>query len=222
MMPAQTGGEQRPRPRTEDSAELAALWWALVSRLATRLTHEIRNPLNGAMVNLQVIASRAERSGADAAALAPFATSAGTELDRATGMVEALLHLLRLPAAPEDLSTSVLAVGSVYATAALRTGGTLLVRGERSNVGAPAASALAVRTALALALDSAVADGGEVDVTIDDQQELVVRVRRGEGLRELDAASVATLSDAGIAAEHASNEYILHFPAVSGRTPRRT
>lgn len=71
--------------------------------LAGRAAHEIRNPLNGLAVNLEVVRSRAARGAGDLASIGRFAESASGELERAAERVQALLELARPLAAPVDL-----------------------------------------------------------------------------------------------------------------------
>ncbi|HEY9425509.1 MAG TPA: histidine kinase dimerization/phospho-acceptor domain-containing protein, partial [Gemmatimonadaceae bacterium] len=71
--------------------------------LADRAAHEIRNPLNGLAVNLEVVRSRAARGAGDLASIARFAESASGEMERAAELVQALLELARPLAAPVDL-----------------------------------------------------------------------------------------------------------------------
>ena len=67
------------------------------------MAHEIRNPLNGLAVNLEVVRSRAARGAGDLASIGRFAESASGELERAAERVQALLELARPLAAPVDL-----------------------------------------------------------------------------------------------------------------------
>jgi signal transduction histidine kinase len=80
-----------------------ALWLELSQRLADRVAHEIRNPLNGLAVNLEVVRSRASRPGVEAASVHTFAEAAGRELARAVELVEAVLALARPLREPVDL-----------------------------------------------------------------------------------------------------------------------
>jgi signal transduction histidine kinase len=71
--------------------------------LAGRAAHEIKNPLNGLAVNLEVVRSRAARGAGDLSSVGRFAESASGELERAAELVQALLELARPLAAPVDL-----------------------------------------------------------------------------------------------------------------------
>jgi signal transduction histidine kinase len=135
--------------------------------LAGRAAHEIRNPLNGLAVNLEVVRSRAARGAGDLASIGRFAESASGELERAAELVQALLELARPLAAPVDLWSALRpmvalhnaiavaeagrdpSVGSDGATAAV----TLEPRGGASLT--VAADPTVSRIALAAALDAA-------------------------------------------------------------------
>lgn len=71
--------------------------------LADRAAHEIRNPLNGLAVNLEVVRSRAARGSGDLASIARFADAASSESERAAELVQALLELARPLTPPVDL-----------------------------------------------------------------------------------------------------------------------
>lgn len=133
--------------------------------LANRAAHEIRNPLNGLAVNLEVVRSRAARGGGDISSIGRFATSASGELERAADLIQALLELARPLAAPVDLwgalrpmvtlhnaiaAAQAREEGSDAATAAV----TLEPRGDASL--AVAADPVVSRIALAAALEAAV------------------------------------------------------------------
>jgi hypothetical protein len=67
----------------------ALLWLRAFQRLAERAAHEIKNPLNGAVLNAEVVRGRAARPGVEASALAPYADAASAELARVAALVEA-------------------------------------------------------------------------------------------------------------------------------------
>ncbi len=94
-------------------------------RLAARLTHELRNPLNGAVVNLEVLRGRSARDDLPAAALRPFVDAAASELGRAVELVEALLQLARPASAPVDLEAALQPLTIVLHAVAARSGGSV-------------------------------------------------------------------------------------------------
>ncbi len=67
------------------------------------MAHEIRNPLNGLALNLEVVRSRAARGTGDLASISRYADSASSESERAAELVQALLELARPLTEPVDL-----------------------------------------------------------------------------------------------------------------------
>ncbi len=65
----------------------------LVSRMADDLAHEIKNPLNSMVINLEVIRSRAKKG--DAAGVLDRADVLESEVRRLNGLIDGLLKLLR-------------------------------------------------------------------------------------------------------------------------------
>lgn len=89
-------GGARRRSRAETRAELG------------RLTHDVRNALNGVAVNIEVARGRAARNFADPAAIAPFLEQAAAQLELVTTLHKEILALalqLAEPADAEDFST---------------------------------------------------------------------------------------------------------------------
>jgi len=135
-----------------------------MQRLADRAAHEIRNPLNGLAVNLEVVRSRAARGTGDLASIGRFADSASDQLERAAELVQALLELARPLAAPVDLWSALrpmVALHDAIAVAGASTDAgdgaaaavTLEPRGDATLT--VAADPIVTRIALAAALEAA-------------------------------------------------------------------
>lgn len=221
--------ERRDAPAAGEIAKrsrLAAQWGILIGRLTDRLTHEIRNPLNGAMVNLQVVRSRAARSGHDAAALEPFAASAAAELERASGLIESLLVVLRpVPHDSEaDVAGMLGALVPLYRSVAMRAGGSLM--SDQSDVAdvVAAGNPEMVRVALAGALEAATRNGGTVSVRLERAESSVIaRLHRAGGIDAIAPELSELLEDAGITGERSADDFALHFPAAArAKTNRRS
>ncbi len=73
--------------------EVQANRFALVSRLADDLAHEIKNPLHALVINLELIKRRAQ--GGDTATVLQRAEFVGAEVTRVNTMLDQLLQLLR-------------------------------------------------------------------------------------------------------------------------------
>lgn len=113
---------------TDDGARPAPETWAAAYRLlVARLTHELRNPLNGAVVNLEVLRGRSGRAGEPAEALRPFVQSAAAELERAVALVDSLLALARSTPAPVDLGGALRPLVVVLDAIAARAGGRVVL-----------------------------------------------------------------------------------------------
>ncbi len=84
---------------------MRALQADLISRLADDIAHEIRNPLNALVINLEVLRRRVEAGDADAA----FGRldAIGQEVDRVHRTIERLITLLRPAAAGPSTRLSV-------------------------------------------------------------------------------------------------------------------
>ncbi len=138
--------------------EGASAWADAYRRLAERLTHEIRNPLNGAVVNLEVLRSRSARADLSATALQPFAAAAAEETARAISLVESLLMLARRAPAPVDLITVLRPLALVLDAVAARRGGSVAVEQEGA-VSSAAVDGDAARLALVRAVEPALESG---------------------------------------------------------------
>lgn len=142
--------------------DASALWLSCLGRLAGRAAHELKNPLNGLALNLEVVRSRSARAGTEGVALAPFAAAAACELERTIPLVEALLALARPLPIPVDLRTAVQPLSVLYGAIAVASGGSLTMEflSEQMFV---AGDSNAVRALLAEALDVTI--GANLEVT---------------------------------------------------------
>ena len=79
-------------PETSSGPEPAAL----MREVANRAGHELRNALNGLMVNLEVVRGGFFRGGPDAPMTAPFLAQAVSQAEESAQLAEATLALLSL------------------------------------------------------------------------------------------------------------------------------
>ena len=138
-----------------------SLWLGALGRLAGRAAHELKNPLNGLALNLEVVRSRAGRAGTDVGALVPYATAAAQELERAIPLVEALLALARPLPNPVDLRLAMQPLVVLYGAIAKAGGGSLAVVYEVEHMFL-AADGDTVRALVAESLDVSVGANLEV------------------------------------------------------------
>ncbi len=109
-----------------DSDRIASLWLATLGELATLASHEIRNPLNGALLNTAVVRQRAAKDAISPAEIAPFAESAATELERVTALIEALLALARPVSTRVDIWMTAEQLTTLLDAVASKNGGSVV------------------------------------------------------------------------------------------------
>ena len=98
MKPAAAGGHAVDSEQAEVRSETRANRYDVVSRLADDLAHEIKNPLNAIVVNLEVLRRKIATGAADAAL--ERANVVDQELVRVHMLVDQLLQLVRPPRGP--------------------------------------------------------------------------------------------------------------------------
>ena len=225
----------------------ASLWLDAVQRLADRATHEIRNPLNGLALNVEVVRSRATRGGADVASIARFADASARELERTIQLVDALLSLARPVGAPLDLWDALRPLVTLHHALASAgegrgtgkgRGRALDGDGERGEgngavVLAPRGGAslqvdadpTVARVALATALDAAASASSPPHVLCSverrDERHVVLVIRCAKPTSPAPDAVLDLLRGSGIRLEAASGGIIVLFRAL-GRDPTTT
>lgn len=191
-----------------------SLWLGALGRLAGRAAHELKNPLNGLALNLEVVRSRTVRAGADGAALAPYAAAAASELERAIPLVEALLVLARPLSVPVDLRSAIQPLLVLYRAIALAGGGTLDVvyEAEQMFVNADGDT---VRALVAEAFDVTVGANLEVAGRVGDSDgSISIRLVGGAG-RPIAAKMEALAVEHDIRLNSDEDETLLLFPALA-------
>jgi K+-sensing histidine kinase KdpD len=176
---------------------MARLWLEQLQTLADRAAHEIRNPLNGLAVNLEVVRSRGARGTGDKAYKGRFAESASGELERVAELVQALLELARPLAAPVDLWSALRPLVVLHNAIAVADASD---DADGGNEGATASVTLEPRgdALLTVAADPIVARvvlAAALDATAKARTPSVVRCSVGarDGLRGRDGQVVAML-----------------------------
>ena len=138
-------------------------WLRTLQSLATRVAHEVRNPLNAVAVNLEVVRSRCERESVEPRAILPFATAAASELERVSRLIDALLALAR--PARSDLAMLAGPVITMYDALARADGGSVDMDLVEGATGIDIAADEA-RMALAVTLDEMLGPGVAIRVHI--------------------------------------------------------
>ncbi|MEP6692213.1 MAG: histidine kinase dimerization/phospho-acceptor domain-containing protein [Gemmatimonadaceae bacterium] len=141
---------------TEASARAAAelQWLRTLRDLVDRLGHELRNPLNGALLGLTVVRQLAGQSGASAASVMAFAESASAETERVAALIDALLRLARREPAGVDLWAESERLAFVYGALAARDGGSVVLERSGDESLETSAPADVVRAAVACVMDA--------------------------------------------------------------------
>jgi len=198
---------------TEPGEEtLAGLWSFTLQALAARVAHEINNALNGALMNVEVVRTRA-RPGVDSGSVAPFAQAAADQLAELARLTEALLALARAPRGTPDAALMVRHAAALLAPVLAHVGGGIEVAGAPScPVGGDAHAARLAVVASLLAVTEAtlggVTAGAAGTVSADEPVRLVrcttladdpptveIAPRRGATLK---AAVAGVLASAGV------------------------
>lgn len=225
-----------PGGTSPDGDALAGRWLLALEALAARTAHEVNNALNGAMMNLEVVRLRA-RPGVDGGGAAPFAGTAGEELERAARYVGALLTLSRAPrgSGPADVAEELGHVAALLEPAFAQDRIALAVEpgGGRAPTAAPrhAVRLALVRAVLAAggpaARGASTAEPGGAEPA-DESVRLLRCILRADPAPTLvvgpaaavagiplpfDAADLAVLQDVGVGIHHAGGALHLQFPA---------
>jgi len=186
-----------------------------LQRLADRAAHELRNPLNGALLNVEVLRARATREGLGAAALAPFADAAATELARATELTEALLALARPVAEPVDLAVALRPLFVLAGAVARAEGSSVVLEHMPTALGRCALGGDAVRGTVALALAAAVREGAVVVAAlVEEGDELALRL---DGAAALPDETRARIGAAAVRLDEVPRRVTLLFPRAAAR-----
>ena len=163
------------------------LWLATLQRAMGRASHDVKDALNGALVNLEVIRSRAAKAETRAEAVAPFADAAGQQLDRLTTLLEAVLALGRAEREPADVVVTLRRVATICGASASFADAAVQVEVDDVESAATTVAGDAVRLALTAPLLDLVLGEGRTERA----PPVRCTVRAGEG------TTVVTLAAAG-------------------------
>jgi signal transduction histidine kinase len=184
----------------------------MLQRLASRVAHELRNPLNGAMLNVEVVRQRLQRSGVEPATLVPFGEAAASELARATALVDALLALARPASSPVDLVTVLDPLVVLYDAVATPRGGRVTLERSRGEMSETSANGDLVRCIVAAVLDQAIDDPVvRCEIAASDRA-AVVDLRCSEREVALEAPILEAMTRAGIEQSGVPHGIVILFP----------
>jgi signal transduction histidine kinase len=190
------------------------VWLRALARLAERVAHEVKNPLNGVAVNVEVVRGRAARGDSDPTSLLPFAEAAAGELQHVAELVDALLALARPVPEPVDLWGTLHALIRLYAAVATADGGELSVERPTAPLPPVAAPSTAVRAALATALDALVSGGARVHArVVSSPDRLAVELHGSRPPVAVPEPACTTIAAHGVLLHPAPNGITLLFAA---------
>lgn len=196
-----------------EGAPAATLWLACLARLADRAAHELKNPLNGLALNLEVVRSRSARLGVEGSALTVYAVAAASELERTIPLIDALLSLARPSPFPVDLHTALRPLATLYEAIARAAGGSLQISNdtEQMFIGVDGTT---TRTLLAEILDAAVGEKRAVTgALVRDGEQIALRLT--SALARSISENVQLLgASSGIQLSLDRDETLLLFPAL--------
>jgi len=204
-------------PASAAAADAGVLWLAALQRALGRAAHDVKDALNGVSVNLEVVRSRAARDEAPASTVAPFADAAAQQLDRLTGLLDAVLALGRSEREPADVGITLRRVATLCSASNAAADLRVVVRDVSVGDARTRVPGDAVRLALvAPLLDAVVGTRGEprghVECELASEAEtLVVRLHAGRPV-PMPTEVAESLRAAGVTWSESADELSLMFP----------
>jgi hypothetical protein len=194
--------------------DAAGLWLGALRALVGAAAHEIRNPLNGVALNLEVLLTRSRRQGMPAEELTGFASAATDDLRKAISLVDALLEVNRLLPMPAQLTAALQPVAVMAEAVASARGGSLTVSFPDQLAPAVKLPGDAVRGALAAALlPGALAGAAMCCLVVYEPGEVIVSIETETMLASPpDDEAGAGIAACGIGLELAPHAIKLRFP----------
>lgn len=199
-----------------DVADAAAdaLWATTADVLGKRASHAVHNALNAVALNVEVARSRAVE-GESADRIAPFATTAATQVERLIARCTALLSFARAERAPADVAGIVERVRDLVNERATASPAIVFARPAGMDARTPVAPQ-AVRTLIVRSLlEAAPSSQVMCDVTVDGAIFLDVRAPAGTRDEVLERALSALAGKHGIGREAGAGGVRLTFPMLA-------
>lgn len=194
----------------------AELWLRALQRLTASVAHELRNPLNGVALNLEVLRGRVGRTQADASSLSGFADAAVADLTTAIRLSDALLAVARPVRQPVELGSVLAPIAVLAGAVAMAHGGSLEVELPDELPPALAADPHALRAAVSTALLAGAERGATVRCGAVYEAAAVVIEVRADGEIVLAKEVEAGLAACGIPARGSPDGIALRIPRASG------
>jgi len=204
-------------PASAAAADAGVLWLAALQRALGRAAHDVKDALNGVSVNLEVIRSRAARAEAPAASVAPFADAAAQQLDRLTGLLEAVLALGRSEREPADVGITLRRVATLCSASSAATDARVSVRDVGVGDAHTRVPGDVVRLALVSPLLEAVVGQrgeprGHVECELASEADAIVVRMHADRPVPMPPEVAETLRAAGVTWSESADELSLVFP----------
>ena len=196
--------------------DVHGLWLTTLQEVVGLAGHEVKNPLNGVSVNLEVVRSRVAAGKTDSGALAPFVDAAYQQLMTVIARTEALIRLGRAPRGGDaSLSGPLADLWSVLHGVVESKGGKIHLEGADKPVGTSAVPT-AVRLALASGFLALIKEGGVGRSTVETGPETVVRFsHESADVGDLDPAVASALGHEDIRLRRSNRDLLIAFPGYT-------
>jgi hypothetical protein len=195
-----TSGAGRATDAPSVVASVDQLWLATLQRLAAGVSHEMRNALNGAAVNIAVVRSRSTREGMPASSLASYASSASDQWEGVIAIAEALIALNRAPQRPVAAGRIADQVLALIRPPLVAGGGSvrLVVEGDGVSDVAADVARLTIAAALQAGATAAAEARSELLCVVRPVQRIEVEITAGAVPLSLDDSVRRLATDSGI------------------------
>jgi hypothetical protein len=193
--------------------DVDTLWAATLQQVMQRAAHEMRNALNGATINLEVVRSRLIAGKTDLKSVGGFADAAYQQFEFATAWFESAMFLSRPHRGdgPADVAATLGHLAALLVPAAKADGIKLEVEGYQTSV-TTSAPPMAVRLALASGLLALIKEGGG-RCRLSGGPGAVVRFSHESApVGDLDPALASALGNEHIRIRRSDKDLHIEFP----------
>jgi nitrogen fixation/metabolism regulation signal transduction histidine kinase len=177
----------------------AELWLRALQHLTAAVAHELRNPLNGVALNLEVLRGRVGHHQHDPATLTAFAEAAVSDLATAVRLTDALLAVARPVRSPVEAGSVLAPIATLVDAVATSRGGSLKVEIPDEIAPSLDVDGDALRGALTTVLLAAAETGTTVRCRVGYEPAAVTVEATAEKAFTIGGDATATIEACGIA-----------------------